>query len=59
MVLKCTWGFREDVLGGPSPHPVILAIKEKWVFTKIRGTTLRIPRKRTIVFGGLYWGPPI
>ena len=25
----------------------------------MRGTILGVPRIRTIVFGGLYWGPPI
>ena len=28
-------------------------------FPKIRGTILRVPIRRTIVFWGLYWGPPI
>ena len=30
----------------------------KWGFPKIRGTILGVPIIRTIVFGGLYWGPP-
>ena len=33
-----------------------------WGFPKIRGTLLGgggVPIIRTIVFGGLYWGPPI
>ena len=30
-----------------------------WGFPKIRGTILGVPRIRTIVFWGLYWGPPI
>ena len=28
-------------------------------FPNIRGTILGVPIIRTIVFGGLYWGPPI
>ena len=28
-------------------------------FPKIRGTILGVPMIRTIVFRGLYWGPPI
>ena len=30
-----------------------------WGFPKIRGTILGVPIIRTIVFWGLYWGPPI
>ena len=30
-----------------------------WGFPKIRGTLLGVPIKRTIIFWGLYWGPPI
>ena len=30
-----------------------------WGFPKIRGTLLGVPTLRTIVFWGLYWGPPI
>ena len=30
-----------------------------WGFPKIRGTLLGVPIIRTIVFWGLYWGPPI
>ena len=30
-----------------------------WEFPKIRGTLLGVPIIRTIVFGGLYWGPLI
>ena len=30
-----------------------------WGFPKIKGTILGIPIIRTIVFRGLYWGPPI
>ena len=30
-----------------------------WRFPEIRGTFFGIPIIRTIVFGGLYWGPPI
>ena len=29
-----------------------------WGFPKIRGTILGVPIRRTIVFWGLYWGPP-
>ena len=29
------------------------------IFPKIRGTFLGVPRIGTIVFWGLYWGPPI
>ena len=32
---------------------------ELGVWGKIRGTLLGVPIRRTIVFGGLYWGPPI
>ena len=31
----------------------------KWGFPKIRGTILGVPIIRTMVFWGLYWGPPI
>ena len=31
---------------------------EIWGFPKIRGTLLGVPIIRTIVFWGLYWGPP-
>ena len=30
-----------------------------WGFPTIRGTLLEAPIIRTIVFWGLYWGPPI
>ena len=30
-----------------------------WDLLKIRGTFLGIPIVRTIIFWGLYWGPPI
>ena len=30
-----------------------------WGFPKIRGTILGVPILRTIVYLGLYWGPPI
>ena len=30
-----------------------------WGVSKIGGTILEIPIIRTIVFWGLYWGPPI
>ena len=30
-----------------------------WGFPKIRGIFLGVPIIRTIVFWGLYWGPPI
>ena len=30
-----------------------------WGFPKIRGTFLAVPIVRTIVYWGLYWGPPI
>ena len=30
-----------------------------WEFPKIRGTIVGVPIIRTIVFGGLYWGPLI
>ena len=30
-----------------------------WGFPKIRGTILGVPIRRTIVYWGLYWGPPI
>ena len=33
--------------------------KPKWGFPKIRGTLLRVPIIRIIVFWGLYWGPLI
>ena len=29
-----------------------------WGFPKIRGTILGVPILRTIVYWGLYWGPP-
>ena len=30
-----------------------------WVISKIRGTFLRVPIMRTLVFWGLHWGPLI
>ena len=30
-----------------------------WEFPKIRGTFLGLPIMRTIIYLGLYWGPPI
>ena len=36
-----------------------LGIYRDWGFPKIRGTLLGVPIKRTMVFGGLHWGPPI
>ena len=36
-----------------------LRAEETWKFPKIRGTILGVPIVRTIVFGSLYWGPPI
>ena len=30
-----------------------------WGFPKIRDTIFGVPLIRTIVFWGLYWGPPI
>ena len=30
-----------------------------WKFPKIRGTFLGVPIIKTILFGGLYWGPLI
>ena len=35
------------------------AVPPIWGFPKIRGTLLGAPIIRTIVFWGLYWGPPI
>ena len=40
----------------------LLALKPSiriWGSPKIRGTLLGVPRIRTIVFWGLYWGPTI
>ena len=37
-------------------HPLLQLL---WGFPKIRGTFLRIPIIRTIVYLDLYWGPPI
>ena len=42
-----------------SPERDTLNLKPKWWFPKIRGTILRIPIIRIIVFWGLYWGPLI
>ena len=36
-----------------------LYVGPRWVFPKIGGTILGVPIIRTIVFWGLYWGPPI
>ena len=30
-----------------------------WGFPKIRGTILGVPIIRTVIYLGLYWGPPI
>ena len=30
-----------------------------WGFPKIRGTFIGVPIIRTVVFWGLFWGPPI
>ena len=39
---------------GRSPYEENLSI---WGVPKIRGTFLGVPIIRTVVFGGLYWGP--
>ena len=39
------------------PKPGRIPIAPKWEFPKIRGAFLEVPIIRTIVFGGLYWGP--
>ena len=42
--------------------PLIIIVKPsyRWGFPKIRGTLLLgVPIIRTILFWGLYWGPPI
>ena len=49
---------------GPSspflPHGTDkLSLVAFWGFPKIRGTILRVPIIRIIVYSGLYWGPPI
>ena len=41
------------------PPPPAPQAESMWEFPKIRGTILGVPIIRTIVFWGLYWGPPI
>ena len=36
-----------------------ICVSNTWGFAKIRGTILGVPIIRTIIFWGLYWGPPI
>ena len=36
-----------------------ICISNTWGLPKIRGTILGVPITRTIIFWGLYWGPPI
>ena len=40
-------------------RPINSAPEKRWGFPKIRGIILGVPIIRTIVFWGLYWGPPI
>ena len=46
---------RQLAVGSPSK----LTWSPTWAFPKIRGTILGVAILRTIVFWGLYWGPPI
>ena len=39
-------------------HPLIRLGSLDCAFPKMRGTFFGVPIIRTIVFGGLYWGPP-
>ena len=49
------WGVKWiRVEGGMEAATVVI-----WGFSKIRGTFLGVPIIRTMVFWGLYWGPPI
>ena len=41
------------------PQPQEFTERSIWDFPKIRGTILGVSIIRTIVFWGLYWGPPI
>ena len=36
-----------------------ISVNRIWRFPKIRGTILRVPKIRIVVFGGLYWVPLI
>ena len=53
LLRECVSGFME------SPAWSCWAPAKAKGFPKIRGTILGVPIIRTIVFGGLYWGPPI
>ena len=53
-------------MDGPESLPILVQFDffsklsyTRWRFPKIMGTILGVPIIRTIVFGGLYWGPPI
>ena len=46
-----------DVVCCPGPKRCVL-LKDSWGIPKIRGTFLGVPIIRTLVFWGLYWGPP-
>ena len=39
--------------------PTEICYDSKWGFPRIRGTFLKVPIIRIIVYWGLYWGPPI
>ena len=54
-MMTCPWKMSGQPLAfrGTCIHVYI------WGFPKIRGTLLRVPIIRTIVFWGLYWGPLI
>ena len=46
-------------LRSPEGQHVGVHFRNIWGFPKIRGTILGVPIIRTIVFGGLHWGPLI
>ena len=54
-VQEKSYATRQLAVGSPSK----LTWSPIWEFPKLRGTILGVPIIRTIVFWGLYWGPPI
>ena len=59
----CTYPWATEHLGGceikDTWNSSDYHVKAIWGFPKIRGTILGVPIIKSIVFGGLYWGPLI
>ena len=52
-------GYEGDAFFHHGHHEALKWYRFIWGFPKIRGTFLGVPRIRTIVYWGLYWGPLI